>query len=190
MTLTGFLSESGIKAELDLRYTTLGSESVQTISGVGTEYLVVPRGGNACFVKGTSLGVLSSALEVKNPKSSEIGVWFEVKRSDSRFNYIASPNGAQNISETFSFSPIGWSKNAIYKGETTLRGTRVLKLSASSNLWVTGSGFGELSIFINANKLSLPLAISGPTGTSGLLYFGRWNSTKIIIPKARQGLPA
>jgi hypothetical protein len=156
---------------------------------VGTEDIIEPTGKSFCFVKATSLSVLKNALEVKSPTNSEIGVWYKVTSKDSRYDYIASPGGAQNVKQTFSFSPVGWSHAATYEGTTTLKGVRLIKLGGASNFWVTGKGFAKITLYVTENAKPLPFAMSGPSGTSGLIYFSKWNRTIVSIPHSKVALP-
>jgi hypothetical protein len=84
----------------------------------------------------------------------------------------------------FSFSTVGWSRTVTNGGFTTLRGQKVAKIEDSSNMWVTGAGFEKTTLYVTDTAHPLPLAISGPPGTSGVIYFSKWGTTVIAIPSA------
>jgi hypothetical protein len=189
MTISGQFSESGSQATIEGGYAPAGAGGIESLSGEGTEDIIEPTGAKYCFVKATSLAVLKNALEVKTPTNAEIGVWYKVTSTDPRYNFIASPSGAQNIAQTFSFSSVGWSHAATYEGTTRIKGVRVIKLEGASNFWVTGKGFAKITLYVTDAAHSLPYAISGPPGTAGLVYFTKWNATTVIIPSSNVDLP-
>ena len=125
---------------------------------------------------------------MKAPTSAEIGVWYEVTKSDPRYNSIDPPGGADTIAQTFSYSAVGWSRSTSFEGFATLKGVKVIKLSAASNFWVT-KGFGKVTLYVTDVSHPLPFAVSGPPGTSGLGYFSKWGRTKVAIPTTRVSLP-
>ena len=126
---------------------------------------------------------------MKAPTAAEVGVWYKVPKSDPRYNSISSPGGAQTVAQSFSFSAVGWSRSATYEGTTVLHGIHVIKLESGSNLFVTGSGFGKTTLYVTDSTRPLPFAMSGPAGTTGLLYFSGWGSTTVEIPTASADLP-
>jgi hypothetical protein len=189
MTISGSFSESGTNASIEGGYAPRAAGGVESLSGVGTEDIIEPTGKSFCFVRATSLAILKNALEVKAPTTAEIGVWYKVTSQDSRYNFIANPGGAQNVEQTFSFSPIGWSHAATYGGTTRLKGVRVIKLGAASNFWVTGKGYAKITLYVTDTAHPLPFAMSGPTGTTGLIYISKWNATTVSIPRSKVDLP-
>ncbi len=189
MTISGTFVEDGLTASIDGGFASTAEGGVTTVSGVGSEDLIEPRGKDFCFVKASSLAVLKSELEVKSPTAGEVGVWYKVPSSDPRYVGIASPNGAQTVAQSFSFSSVGWKRAATYEGTAVLRGVRVVALESASNLFVTGSGFGKTLLYVTDSPHSLPFAMSGPVGTSGLVYFSKWGTTSVAIPTASSDLP-
>src|ERR1700677_2987770 len=188
MTITGSFVTSGFDASVNGGFAA-AEGGVTTVAGTGSEDIVGPVGKNYCFVKASSLAVLKSEFEVKNPTAAEIGVWFKLPSSDPRFAEIDSANGAQTVAESFSFSAVGWKRAATYEGTAVLRGVHVIKLESASNLFVTGSGFGKTTLYVTNTSHSLPFAMSGPVGTTGLVYFSKWGTTTVTIPTASSDLP-
>ncbi len=188
MTISATFTGSGINASLVGGFSSKGNGGVTTLPGVGSEDIVTPVGKSYCFVKASTLAVLSEILDVKTPTASEVGVWYEVPKSDPRYTSIAS-SGAQTVAESFSFTPVGWSRKATYGGTTVLRGVRVIKLEAASNLFASGSGFGKSTLYVTDTSNSLPFAMSGPAGTSGLVYFSKWGTTSVVFPTTTADLP-
>ena len=182
VTLSGTVSGSGTTITLDGGFSPAGNGGLTTVPKVGTYYAISPRGKKYCFVKATSVAMLKQALYVKSPNTDEINLWYKVTSKDPRYDSIASPNGAQTVSQLFSFTPAGWSRKATYKATTTLNGVRVIKLKAASNLFVSGKGFATTTLYVTEGKNPLPFAMSGPTGTTGLFYFTKWGTTTVAIP--------
>jgi len=189
VTLLGTIEDSGLTATIDGGFSTVGNGGVTTVDGVGTQYQFTRVDAKQCFVKATTLAVLKEDLGVKNPTASEIGVWYVLKKGDSRYQNVCSPGGAQTVAQSFSFSPIGWSKNATYKGMVTIHGVRTFKLLASSNLFVDGRGFQKTTLYVTDTAKPLPFATSGPIGSTGLLYLTKWGSTSVTIPASSLSLP-
>jgi hypothetical protein len=189
MTITGSFVASGFKASVDGGFAAAAEGGVTTVAGTGSEDIVGPVGKNYCFVKASSLAVLKSEFEVKNPTAAEIGVWYKLPSSDPRFAEIDSASGAQTVAESFSFSAIGWKRAATYEGTAVLRGVHVIKLESASNLFVSASGFGKTTLYVTNTSHSLPFAMSGPVGTTGLVYFSKWGTTTVAIPSASSDLP-
>jgi hypothetical protein len=189
VTVSGSVVDSGVTVTLNGGFSSVSDGGATTVSGVGTNYQITKVGAAQCFVKATTLTALKQALSVKSPVVSEIGVWYVVKKIDSRYQSICSPGGAQTVAQTFSFSPIGWSKKATYEGIVTLKGVRTIKLLAASNLFVDGSGFQKTTLYVTDTAKPLPFAITGPVGSTGLLYFTKWSSTIISIPTTSTELP-
>lgn len=189
MTISGTFVAPGFKASLDGGFTPLAQGGVTTLDGTGSTDIIGPAGKNYCYVKGSSLAALKSELDVKSPTAAEIGVWYKLPASDPRYASIDGPTGAQTVAQSFSFSPVGWKRAATYEGTTVLRGVRVIKLESASDLFVTGSGFAKTTIYVTDTSHSLPFAMSGPLGTTGLVYFSKWGMTVVPIPSASTDLP-
>jgi hypothetical protein len=189
MNVTAAFTGSGIAVSLDGGFTPAAEGGITAESGVGSEDLIEPSGKSYCFVKASSLGVLRNEMDVKVPTAAEVGVWYKVASTDPRYVSIASPGGAQTVAEAFSFSPVGWERAATYEGTTVLRGVRVIKLESASNLFVSGSGFGKTTLYVTDSSAPLPFAMSGPAGTTGLMYFSKWDATSVVIPVASSNLP-
>jgi hypothetical protein len=189
VTMAGTFTGSGITGYVDIGYSPSASGGAETSSTVGTEYIVEPKGKKYCFVKASSLGILKQALDVKKPTKSELNLWYKVTSKDPRYVNIASPNGAQTIAQVFSFSPVGWSRKVSYKGTTKLDGVRVYKLEGASNAFVAGTGFAKTTLYVTDSTDSLPFAMSGPSGTQGLIYFTKWNHTTVTVPFSDVILP-
>ena len=182
VTLSGAVSASGTTVTLDGGFSPAGNGGLTTEGKLGTFYEVSPLGKKYCFVKATTVAMLKQALDVKSPNKDEVDLWYKVTSKDPRYDNIASPNAAQTVKQLFSFAPNGWSHKVSYKATTTLNGVRVIKLKAASNFFVTGKGFATTTLYVTEGKDPLPYAMSGPTGTSGLLYFTKWGTTTVAIP--------
>jgi hypothetical protein len=187
MTLSGTLTGSGKTISILGEYTPKASGGATTVKGVGFSDEVQPNGANYGYVKANSIAALGQLLEIENPKSSEIDVWYKVSRKDPRFADFFG--GASTVRQTFSFSPIGWIRSASYEGTSTLRGVPVFMLVAASHLFIDQSGFNEETLYVTDSTHPLPFAMTGPIGTTGLIYFSKWNSTRLTIPKAMAALP-
>ncbi len=190
VTLSGAFTESGATVSLDGGFDAAANGGITTVPGVGSEDEVQPIGKNYCFVKATSIAALHNDLNVKKPTAAEVGVWYEVTSSDPRYVEIASPSAPQTVAQLFSFSPSAWKRSAVYEGATVLRGVHVIKLASASDLFVNGSGYAAMTLYVTDSSSPLPFAISGPTGTSGLAYFTRWGSTSVAIPNTSLKLPS
>jgi len=188
VAMTGTVSGSGASVTLNGGFAVNANGGVTTAKGLGSVDEVQPNGAKYAFVKGNSLAALSDYLEVKTPKVSEINVWYKITNKDPRFTSIVG-GGAETVAQVFSFSPIGWRRSATYEGTVVLKGVRVLKLSASSDLFVEKSGFAKQTIYVTDAVHPLPFAMTGPAGTSGLVYFSRWDHITIAIPTSTTNLP-
>ena len=51
------------------------------------------------------------------------------------------------------------------------------------------SGFAKETLYVTDSAHPLPFAMSGPVGTTGLIYFSKWNATTLTIPKTTTLLP-
>ena len=187
MTISGTLTGSGTTLSLFGKYTSKASSGVTTVKGVGTSDEVQPNGARYGFVKATSIAALGQLLEITNPKSSEVNVWYKVTSKDSRFADFFG--GASTVAQTFSFSPIGWTRTANYEGTSVVRGVSVYQLVALSHLFIDKSGYNETTLYVTDSAVPLPLAMTGPIGTTGLIYFSKWNATRLTIPKTTKALP-
>jgi hypothetical protein len=187
MTISGTLTGSGTTLSLFGKYTSKASSGVTTVKGVGTSDEVQPNGARYGFVKATSIAALGQLLEITNPKSSEVNVWYKVTSKDSRFADFFG--GASTVAQTFSFSPIGWTRTANYEGTSVVRGVSVYQLVALSHLFIDKSGYNETTLYVTDSAVPLPLAMTGPIGTTGLIYFSKWNATRLTIPKTTTALP-
>ena len=187
MTFSGTLSKTGTTLSIVGKYTPRASEGVTTVKGTGTSLEVQPNGANYGYVKATSVAALRQLLEIKTPKSSEINVWFRITRNDPRFADFFG--GADTVAQTFSFGPNGWMPTATYQGTSVLNGVPVLVLTAASHMFIEKSGFNEEALYVTDSTNPLPSAMTGPIGTTGLIYFSKWNSTSLAIPKSTTALP-
>jgi len=188
MTISGTLTGSGNAVSISGGFTPTASGGVTTEQGLGSSEEIQPNGAHFAFVKASSIAALGTILEVKHPTSNEINVWYRLTSKDPRFADIVG-NGAETVAETFSFSPIGWSRSATYESTVVLKGVRVIKLKAASNLFVQNKGFGMETLYVTDTSHPLPFAMTGPVGSSGLIYFSAWDSTTIAIPSAKADLP-
>jgi hypothetical protein len=187
MTISGTLTGSGTTLTIFGKYTPRASGGVTTVKGVGTSDEVQPNGAKYGYVKANSLAALGQLLEITNPKSSEINVWYKVTSKDSRFADFFG--GASTVAQTFSFSPIGWIRTANYEGTAVLKGVSLYMLVAASHLFIDKSGYNEETLYVTDSTQPLPFAMTGPIGTTGLIYFSKWNSTTLTIPNATTALP-
>jgi hypothetical protein len=187
MTISGTLTGSGTTLTLIGKYTSKASSGVTTVKGVGTSDEVQPNGAKYGYVKATSVAALGQLLEITNPKSSEVNVWYKVTSKDSRFADFFG--GASTVAQTFSFSPIGWTRTANYEGTSVVRGVSVYQLVALSHLFIDKSGYNETTLYVTDSAVPLPLAMTGPIGTTGLIYFSKWDATRLTIPKTTTALP-
>jgi len=187
MTISGTLTGSGTTLSLFGKYTSKASSGVTTVKGVGTSDEVQPNGARYGYVKATSIAALGQLLEITNPKSSEVNVWYKVTSKDSRFADFFG--GASTVAQTFSFSPIGWTRTANYEGTSVVRGVSVYALVALSHLFIDKNGYNETTLYVTDSAVPLPLAMTGPIGTTGLIYFSKWNATRLTIPKTTKALP-
>ena len=85
MTISGTLTGSGTTLSISGKYTSKASGGVTTVKGVGTSDEVQPNGAKYGYVKANSVAALRKQLEITNPKSSEINVWYKVTSKDPRF---------------------------------------------------------------------------------------------------------
>jgi hypothetical protein len=187
MTLSGTLSGPGVTLTISGEYTPKTSGGVTTVKGVGSSLEVQPNGANYGYVKANSVAALGQLLEIKNPKSSEVDVWYQITSKDPRFTDLFG--GASTVAQTFSFGPIGWIRSANYEGTSVIRGVPVFMLVAASHLFIDKTGFNEETLYVTDSTHPLPYAMTGPIGTTGLIYFSKWNSTTLTIPKATTALP-
>ena len=187
VTISGTLTGSGTTLSLFGKYTSKASSGVTTVKGVGTSDEVQPNGARYGYVKATSIAALGQLLEITNPKSSEVNVWYKVTSKDSRFADFFG--GASTVAQTFSFSPIGWTRTANYEGTSVVRGVSVYALVALSHLFIDKNGYNETTLYVTDSAVPLPLAMTGPIGTTGLIYFSKWNATRLTIPKTTKALP-
>jgi len=188
MTVSGAFKGSGISEGFYAEFDSVNQGGSITLGGAGTADFDGPNGGSYIDVKGSSPIILNKVFEVKSPTKAETGVWYRVTKADPRFDFIDQPGGATTIAQTFSYSPVGWSRAAIYDGTTTVKGVRVIKLSAASNFWVE-KGFGKLVLYVTDNAHPLPFAMSGPPGSTGLCYFSKWGSTRVPVLTTTASLP-
>lgn len=188
LAMAGSFSTPGHTFRLDGGFTSTSTGGVTTLSGEGSEYEVGTSSGS-CFVKATTLAILSNFLGVKSPTVGELNTWYLVPKSDTRYVGIASPKSAQTVAQLFSFSPIGWSRSATYEGTVVVKGVRVIKLGTASNAFASGSGLEKTTLYVTDTAHPLPFAMAGPTGVTGLLYFSGWGDTKVTIPSTRTVLP-
>jgi hypothetical protein len=187
MTISGTLMGQGTTLTISGKYTSKGSGGITTVQGVGTSDEVQPSGAKYGYVKATTLAALGQLLEITNPKSSEINVWYKVTSKDPRFADFFG--GSSTVAQTFSFSSIGWIRSATYESITTLKGVPVIMMIAASHLFADKSGYNEEQLYITDSGNPLPFAMTGPIGTTGLVYFSKWNSTTLAIPNATTALP-
>jgi len=188
MTIAGTVSESGTRLSLDGGFTPEASGGATTVQGSGTSVEIQPNGAKYGYVKANSIAALGNQLEIKKPTSSEINVWYKITSKDPRFSDIFG-SGADTVAQTFSFSPVGWSRSATYEGTVVLRGVRLIKSSAAANLFVGQNGFAKETLYVTDATRPLPFAMTGPVGTKGLIYFSKWNATTVTIPNATTALP-
>jgi hypothetical protein len=187
MTISGTLLGSGATLSILGAYTPRASGGATTVKGVGFSDEVQPNGAKYGYVKANSVAALGKQLEITNPKSSEINVWYKVTSKDPRFAGFFG--GADTVAQTFSFGPIGWIRSATYESTTVLNGVQVYMLIAASHLFAAKSGYNETTLYVTDSAHPLPYAMTGPIGTTGLIYFSKWNSTTLAIPKATTALP-
>jgi hypothetical protein len=187
VTISGSLSGPGVNMRIIGEYTPKGSEGVSTVQGVGSSVDVQPNGATFGYVKATSVAALGQLLEVANPRSSEVNVWYKVTNKDPRFDDFFG--GASTVAQTFSFSSIGWLRTANYEGTSVIKGVPVYMLVAASHLFIDKNGYNEETLYLSESANSLPIAMTGPIGATGLIYFSKWDATTLSIPKATTTLP-
>ncbi|MGP8010383.1 MAG: hypothetical protein ACLPKZ_09035 [Acidimicrobiales bacterium] len=187
MTLRGTLTGPGVTLSIFGQYTAKASGGITTVQGTGSSDEVQPNGANYGYVRANSVAALGKLLEITNPKSSEVNVWYKVTSKDPRFaDFFA---GANTIAQTFSFTPIGWIRSATYESTTVLRGVPVFMLIAASHMFAPTTGYNEEQLYVTDSGRPLPFAMTGPIGTKGLIYFSKWNSTTLAIPNSTTALP-
>lgn len=186
MTISGTLSGPGTTWSVLGKYTSRASWGLSTVRGVGASVEVQPNKAKYGYVKANSIAALRRQLEVSSPKSSEVGVWFKVTSNDPRFADLFG--GASTIAQAFSFSSLGWIRSGIYEGTEVLNGVQVIVLVAASHMF-DPTGYNEESLYVTDTTHPQPFAMTGPIGTTGLIYFSKWNSTTLAIPKAKIALP-
>jgi hypothetical protein len=186
-TMRGTLSGPGVTLSIFARCTPKASGLVTTVRGGGTSDVVEPNKSNYGFVRANSIAALRQQLEISNPTSSEVNVWFKVTSKDSRFADFFG--GASTVAQTFSFGPIGWMRSAAYEGNDVLRGVPVYILTAESNMFVANGGYNEVRLYVTDSTRPLPFAMTGPITSTGLLYFSKWNSTTLSTPTSTVALP-
>jgi hypothetical protein len=187
MTISGTLMGPGATLSILGAYTSKASGGATTVKGVGFSDEVQPNGAKYGYVKANSVAALRKQLDITNPKSSEINVWYKVTSKDPRFAGFFG--GADTVAQSFSFGPIGWIHSATYEGTTVLNGVQVYMLVAASHLFAAKAGYNETTLYITDSAHPLPYAMTGPIGTTGLIYFTKWNATTLAIPKATKALP-
>jgi hypothetical protein len=194
VTVSGTLTSGGLTAHVFAQTSGSGYSEIDTVSGIGTEYIVAPAKAHYVFVKGSSLAVLKKYLLVSKPTPAEVGLWYRLTLGDPRYTVIA-PENNQTVAQTFSFGTSGWSHSARYEGTTTLwslsvKKVHVIKLAAASNIFVTGpTGFGPTTLYVTSTARPLPFAVTSPS-VHGTIYFSQWNTSKIVIPTSRVALPS
>ncbi len=187
VTISGTLSGPGTTWSVLGKYTAKASWGLSTVRGVGASVEVQSNGANYGYVKANSVAALRRQLEVTNPKSSEVSVWYKVTSKDPRFaDFFA---GASTIAQAFSFSSVGWIRSGIYEGTEVLNGVQVIVLTAASNMFAGPGGYNEEALYVTDSTRPMPFAMTGPIGTTGMIYFSKWNATSLAIPKAKTPLP-
>jgi hypothetical protein len=187
VTLSGTLTGPGAHLSLVAEYTPKASGGVTTVQGAGTYEQVQPNGANYGFVRANSLAALRQQLDVSQPNSSEVNVWYKVTSKDSRFTSLFG--GADTLAQTFSFTPVGWLRSGNYEGTSVLRGVQVFMLVTAAHMFVDNKGYNETTLYVADSNRPLPFAMTGPIGATGLIYFSKWNSTTLTIPTATALLP-
>jgi hypothetical protein len=187
MTIAGTLSGPGATLTIIGEYTPKASGGVTKVQGVGVSDQVQPNGAKYGYVRASSIAALGKQLEIANANSNEVNVWYKVSSKDPRFEDLFG--GASTIAQTFSFSSIGWVRSATYEGTSDLNGVPVIMLIAASHMFAAGKGYNEEQLYLTDTSDPLPYAMTGPIGTTGLIYFTKWNTTTLAIPKATTSLP-
>jgi hypothetical protein len=190
--LRGSFSVSGKRASLVAFQTATVEESLSTVQGIGTEFLVQPTAFARAYLRVTTVRGLIDFLGIKATKPSEVGVWYYLTPADSRYSEQANTGPTTTLTQ-FIVGPKAFGRFGRYEGVVTLRGTRVIKLGVTSSMFSPNNNLVPLTLYVTDSAHSLPFAatarISGvPVAVTS--YFSHWGHVPPIkIPATQTPLP-
>jgi hypothetical protein len=190
--LRGSFTVSGKHATLLGFQTATASESLTTIQGVGTEYLVQPTAFAKVYVRTNTVAGLIDFLSIKATKPSEVNVWYYLTPSDPRYTDQAN-TGPTTVATQFMVGPKSFGRAGKYESVVTLRGTKVIKLAVTSSMFSPNNTLVPLTLYVTDTARPLPFAAAAKiTGVPVpvVSYFSNWGHVKPIkIPAAKTALP-
>ena len=195
MTLYLSSSRGGAMMRYEAKFSSSVYSGTTTTPGLGTNYIVGQRGADYVFVKVSSLAALKTFHHVHAPAPDEIGVWYKERTSDPLYSLIAMTGDPETIAPLFSFDHpanpvtherVNWGRAATYEGTTVLRGVRVIKPGVESQRCGTARGPGATTLYVTSSARPLPFAMTCPSvGIYNFIYYGEWNTTKVVIPTTK-----
>ena len=190
--LQGSFTASRKHATLVALQTANGEESIDSIQGIGTEFLIQPTAFARAYLRVTTVESLIDFLGIKATKPSEVGVWYSLTPSDSRYSEQAN-TGPTTVATQFLVGPRSFGRAGTYESVVTLRGTKVIKLAVTSSMFSPNNTLVPLTLYVTDSTRPLPFAatakISGvPVPITS--YFSDWGHVApITIPAAKTALP-
>jgi hypothetical protein len=131
-------------------------------------------------------------LSIKATKTSEVGVWYFMTPSDSRYADQAN-TGPTTVAAQFIVGPKSFGRAGKYVSVVTLRGTRVIKLAVTSSMFSPNNTLVPLTLYVTDSARPLPFAATAKiTGAPVPVtsYFSDWGHVAPIrIPVAKTALP-
>lgn len=189
MILSGQGSVSGVTLTFQTKATSIGSDSTLSAGILGSEEVVQLKPGKPVYIQCSTLVTLQNFCNLASPTKAEVGHWFTIAPSDSRYKNYFSKGSPSSLEQGFSISPQGFAPHATLMGATTLKGKKVLKLQATSTFWSSGSKMTKGMLYITDSTHPKLVALSPMSGTNALLYFHHAPASIVKVPVAIGPLP-
>jgi len=190
--LRGSFTVSKKHASLVAFQTATVEESLSSVQGIGTEFIVQPTAFARAYVRVTSIAGLIDFLGIKATKAFEVGAWYVLTPSDPRYSQTAN-TGPTTVLTQFTVGSKSFGRGGHYEGVVTLRGTRVIKLGVTSSMFSPNNNLVPLTLYVTDSAHSLPFAAAAHiTGVPVpvISYFSHWGHVAPIkIPATQTALP-
>ena len=190
--LRGSFAVSGKHASLVALQTASAEESLSTIQGVRTEFLVQPTAFAEVYVRTNTVQGLIDFLGIKATKTSEVNVWYYMTPSDSRYADQAN-TGPATVATQFVVGPKSFGRAGKYESVVTLRDTRVIKLAVTSSMFSPNNALVPMTLYVTDSTTPTPfVATADITGVPVpvMNYLSDWGHVAPIkIPAAKTALP-
>ncbi|MGD0056181.1 MAG: hypothetical protein ABSC34_12190, partial [Acidimicrobiales bacterium] len=145
--LRGSFTVSGKHASLVAFQTATAEESISSIQGLGTVYLVQPTAFAEVYVRTNTVSGLINFLGIKATKTSELNVWYYLTPSDSRYDEQAN-TGPTTVATQFTVGSKAFGRAGTYVNVVTLRGTRVIKLAVTSSMFSPNNNLVPMTLYV------------------------------------------